>query len=802
MVEIKHGLVPMVFNAGICFLLTGTGLVCYGSDNRKLQNTGIAIGGVLVGLTGLTLLEHLIDRSIGIDLATVHTWYDYGNTRPGRMAPNTALSFTLIGWVFLLWRRVEARAKAIAVILLTFCVLALGLTGLVGYLLAPDLLFGWARSGRMAIHTASGIILSAMGLYVTLSNSRWYASGQFFTEDSKIRLLSAGILLIVTATSGLTGFVLLQGSYEHSLSSRLEALLRDRTVLFRSVTSEVSHHATQIVALTGMDMQAKRLLADPLDKVAAIPFDALARRLIDQGYRGVMLESVRGTRLRMVGDLPSAPSFSTPLATGNASELLWDRGVVVRTRVALVQDGKPVGSVSIDQVVPALDASFANLERIGKTAELALCVGRDSMLLCLPNGKNASVFQVKLPGMQKSRLPMELALAGGSGIVGTLDYRNENVIAAYGELVPGLGLVVKQDAKEAYASIREALISGAPIILIVSVLGSIMLYSQLNPLITRMWNSERRADDSAIEMRTIMEAAGDGIITIDHLGSIQSANVAACSMFGYGKEELIGQNVTRLMPAKNRHAHSEGLARVVAGSPSTMLGTPNIQVEGLKKTGHLFPIELTINAVPLSGKSLFVGLMRDITVRKAIEEKLSRLAQFDTLTGLPNRALFMDRLASAALRARRASATMAVMFVDLDGFKLINDSFGHQGGDSVLVQVAERLSSTVRKTDTVARLAGDEFTVILESLTNTEEDVKMIAQKINKLFQTPFRIAGQDARVTVSIGVVIYDGRDGDIDVNDLLRGADEQMYLTKTNGKNAFNLTRAEPRLPVQDIT
>jgi len=167
MVEIVKGLVPMVFNTGLGFALAGLCLLLPG----RMQALRTAIGCILVVLCGLTLAEHIADMRLGIDMAWVHHWYDYGNTRPGRMAPNTALGFVLIGAVFVVLRRVESHAAAYTVVVLSFCLLTIGLTGLVGYMLAPDLLFGWSRSARMAIHTALGMITAAIGIW-----TRWAGS--------------------------------------------------------------------------------------------------------------------------------------------------------------------------------------------------------------------------------------------------------------------------------------------------------------------------------------------------------------------------------------------------------------------------------------------------------------------------------------------------------------------------------------------------------------------------------------------------------------------------------------------------
>jgi len=154
---------------------------------------------------------------------------------------------------------------------------------------------------------------------------------------------------------------------------------------------------------------------------------------------------------------------------------------------------------------------------------------------------------------------------------------------------------------------------------------------------------------------------------------------------------------------------------------------------------------------------------------------------------LPNRALFLERLADAVLGTAQSGAAVALMFLDLDGFKQVNDTLGHQGGDELLIKFSRRLSSLVRKTDTMARLAGDEFTIVLADLMRPDEEARAVAAKIVASMRQPFSIAGRDVTVTVSLGLVIH--RSGSGDVSELLRRADLEMYAAKHAGKNTYRM-------------
>lgn len=332
--------------------------------------------------------------------------------------------------------------------------------------------------------------------------------------------------------------------------------------------------------------------------------------------------------------------------------------------------------------------------------------------------------------------------------------------------------------------------------LVVALMSSLLLLGGGALLVVRLRRSKAASTDDAAKMHAIMEAAGDGLVTMDALGRIQSANVAACRIFGYAAGELASTPVSDLIltdaDGDAAPPRPVSIPSLLGASTSELLGSSTIEALGRRKDGSTFPLEFSISSVPLSGQRLFVGVMRDITTRKEAEEDLSRLAQHDSLTGLLNRAMFMNRLDAALVRARRSGRAMAIMFIDLDGFKRINDTAGHEAGDAVLVQTAQRLSATVRKSDTVARLAGDEFTVIVEDLEHGAADARAIAEKIVGAMRAPFVVGGQHQVVTISLGVLACEGGDNTPPAAELLNQADQAMYRAKKSGKDAFQMVEA----------
>jgi diguanylate cyclase (GGDEF)-like protein/PAS domain S-box-containing protein len=768
---------PMVFDTGLCFLILSAAfwLTRRPGAAARWTRTVLAIGPMLLGAANL--LEQVLDRSLAVDLGFLHSWYDYGNTSPGRMAPNTALGFILIGAGILIADRVTSRSRGIGAMVVTFCVLAVGLTGLVGYALRPDLLFDWTRSARMSVTTAAGMTLSSVALRLMWSESPWYLSHRYFREDEKIRLLGPATLVVVAITAALCGFVLQQSAFQRILSSKLQSVLHDRSVLLNSTISQGIQTALTADRLARLTEAARKMLLEPNSAIAAA--SAINAEMISASLRGIAVENGAGALVRKFGNAAATPVLIAPLHDG--LELVWDGELIIRARRQLLRNGERIGSLVMEESTGSLEKALFDTGNLGETGEVAACVQRSTQLLCFPGSRHGVPFTVAVTTGGSRQLPMQLAVAGQTGDVVAVDYRGQNVIAALGSLAPGLGIVVKQDAEELYAIIRRSLQIGVPLFLVIALLGAGLLYLQLKPLTAQMLASEARANEGELQMRTVIETVADGILTFDADCLIEDVNPAICEIFGYEARELIGHRTTMLMPDKNHSATYGRLHEDLKRGLAVLAGERNVKLSGQRKGGSEFPLELTISS--FSGRRSFVGIVRDITERMEAERKLFALGQYDSLTALPNRSLFLERLKSAAARMDRSGAAIALMFIDVDGFKEINDTFGHRGGDDLLIQFAQRLSGAVRDSDTVARLGGDEFTIILEGLSEPRGESRRVADKILASLRRPFLLSGKEVPVTASLGLVLQET--GGFDRADLLARADAAMYAAKHAGKN-----------------
>jgi diguanylate cyclase (GGDEF)-like protein/PAS domain S-box-containing protein len=302
--------------------------------------------------------------------------------------------------------------------------------------------------------------------------------------------------------------------------------------------------------------------------------------------------------------------------------------------------------------------------------------------------------------------------------------------------------------------------------------------------------AEDHLRDSEARLRAILTNAADGVVTIDERGIVESFNPAAERIFSYAAGDVIGRNVKMLMPEPYQSEHDAYVQRYVDGGRGRIIGIGPREVVGRRRDGTTFPIDLAISEMRLDERHLFIGIVRDITERKHAAERLDYLAHYDALTGLPNRALLNDRLRQTTIAAGRHERVVTVMFLDLDRFKTINDTLGHDVGDLVLRTVADRLTACVREGDTVARLGGDEYAIILADMAQSR-DAMGIAQKILDRVREPISLAGHELVISASIGITLYPADDARIE--HLLKNADTAMYRAKEQGRNTYQFYTAD---------
>ena len=295
---------------------------------------------------------------------------------------------------------------------------------------------------------------------------------------------------------------------------------------------------------------------------------------------------------------------------------------------------------------------------------------------------------------------------------------------------------------------------------------------------------QRMAEEELRQAHAIVESAHEGIMVTDENAHIISANPAFTRLTGYPEDEVIGETASILKSNRHDRKFYQGLWQSLQDN-----GSWEGEIWNRHRDGSIHPQRLSITSFTTDwGERRYVGLLTDISIFKEREQKMWRQAHHDALTGLPNRLLLRERLTRAIIQARRHHDRLALLFVDLDDFKPINDRFGHAAGDAVLEAVAERMQDCVRESDTVARLAGDEFAILIDRISN-DQSALVVARKLQEAITEAVEWDGHTLRVTASIGMATYPDH-GD-NARDLLDAADQAMYHIKRAGKGGVGHRR-----------
>lgn len=292
----------------------------------------------------------------------------------------------------------------------------------------------------------------------------------------------------------------------------------------------------------------------------------------------------------------------------------------------------------------------------------------------------------------------------------------------------------------------------------------------------------KRAEEQMQLAALVYKTSSEGMMITDADGMIMAVNPAFTQITGYAPDEVIGKTPRILRSGRHDQAFYQAMWQELKAT-----GKWQGEILDRRKDGSVYPKWLSINTTSGEGGSVLrrVAQFYDMTEKKKSEEVIWRQANFDTLTGLPNRQMFMDRLGQEIKKSHRAGLPLALMFLDLDRFKEVNDTLGHDVGDLLLKEAASRLSSCVRDSDTVARLGGDEFTIILGEQGELGS-VERIAQDILRKIAQPFHLGSEAVYVTTSIGITFYPEDATDMDT--LIKHADQAMYAAKSQGRNRYN--------------
>ena len=629
-------------------------------------------------------------------------------------------------------------------------------------------------------------------------------------HQHRIILVAAAILIIAALLVSIGVFAVMQHHTEALLSNSLQSSLHNRVQLTQ-IEIHSNYDRTVFVASRPVLIdRVQQTNTGAKDAVTGLTINDIAQSLLT-GFTAIALYNKNGVEIAHAGTFVTQSAMTVPLNLPEQTQLMWDGQLILHTVVKMKQSGHIAGTVITETFLPISTNAFKEANRLGKTEELRLCAPLGARMRCFPSKLYRTVMIAPQYAPDGHRLPMAHGLAGETGLTIDNDYRNRMVVAAYAPVDKlGLGMVLKIDRAELYASIWYQLRFLIPLLLVVITVILLLLRWLVSPLIARLVRSETDATGMSVDLRNserrlraLLDNVDEGIVSISEQGIIELFNPGAERMFGYSNAAVLGQNVSMLMPEPYHSAHDGYLAQYRQTGQAHIIGVGR-EVQGLRCNGEIFHMDLRISEFHLDGRRQFIGITRDISERKEFESRLQYQASHDVLTSLPNRTLFQDVLRLATSRALRNEKLLAVMFLDLDKFKYINDTLGHEYGDLLLKEIANRLSATLRKSDLVAhgdalvaRQGGDEFTILLQDI-STVHYISQIAEKILAAIAKPFSAAGHEIHVTASIGITVFPF--DDTDIGQLLQNADIAMYRAKEYGQNNYQFYTAAMNVFMQE--
>ncbi|WP_305824895.1 EAL domain-containing protein [Massilia brevitalea] len=347
----------------------------------------------------------------------------------------------------------------------------------------------------------------------------------------------------------------------------------------------------------------------------------------------------------------------------------------------------------------------------------------------------------------------------------------------------GRSYVVAFHPTAAYAASERGVASWTMLsagLLLTGLLGALLLLvsGERAAVEAQVLDRTARLRDREARLEAILDNAADAMLTVDANGTVVSANAATARLFGYPAQHLVGLPFGSLVPAGVDGDASVQLTRLSQSTPDDCV------LEGRNARAEVFPLSISVAPVQLQREQFFVCILRDLTEQQRSQEHIYRLAHHDVLTGLENRVALNVRLEQQLATARRHNEPAAVLFIDLDHFKKINDSLGHAAGDKLLVGAAERMKDLLRDVDTLARLGGDEFIIVLAGPL-TPDSVTGVAVRLVESLSQPYQLAGHTAHSGASVGVALFPD-DGE-DAATLIRHADMAMYAAKHEGRGNF---------------
>jgi len=779
------------FNTAILLALIGIWLAI---SLRYSNESGIAalIAIVLVVFPLLVLFEHAAGIDLKIDLMPQHRWVKSSNPVLGMLAPNTALFFIAIGLILAGERWKGFSLKGLPLLFLHIAILVLPLQSLFGYVLDLEWMYRWFGFNRMSLTTAIGALIAAIGVVLaTHPKPR-------FDDARLINTLAISILALVAFVTGITSFAMFKSGMELSIRKNLDAVADAKAVYLEGKLQ----HGQRLAQTTAADPIFRTILVsrgtirqEQLTQLQQnLASDALAF-----GLAFVQLRDKNGQVIAQVGIPSETSDIELPVHTSGSgdSALVWAGTLIYRHVAPIAVEGRQIGSVVIEQELAEVERDFLATGDMGKSGEFALCGWQgDDTIGCMPSRLTFKSTYVPLYSNGVPTFPIGHAMLGQSGHAEGKDSRGVLVLASYRPVgTSGIGLVAKMDSEEIY----EPLISRGTWLLllpvVVLILSAYLIKIILSPIADRLQASEQSARYHAEKvsealrnlelqqalLRSLTDAMPTLVSYIDRNETYQYCNEHYLHMFGIRFEEIIGKSVKEFFGEEGYAAAKPYLDRAFKGEITWFERQIVAQGEPRILEGRYVP--------QVDNKGTVTGLYVtawDATEIRQRERHLSDQASRDSLTGLMNRPALLTSVEREIAEHYTRRDGLALLFLDIDRFKQVNDTYGHAVGDELLVAFANRVRGTVRETDYVARFGGDEFVVLL-TLLDSSQAAEQVTKKIILSVTQPIKLSGVDYSISTSVGIAYIHNLS--LSAAELLAKADEQLYAAKQAGRDTYRL-------------
>ncbi len=767
----------MVFNAGLCFALAALALLVDGLPPVARRRLQMAAGMAIATLSAGVLLAHAVGSELGINWPVLHLWLADGTAQVARMATTTGIGFVVTGVVLVLKHRVKARHHVFILCSCNLAIGAMGLSALAGHILGLRYLYTDYWLAQMAPGTAAGFVLLSVGLWTVWRGESWNEPLLIRSEAARILLASTIIMTSIATVCGFAAFVLMQRSAEQAVTRELVRTLDHKGALIADLVAARTAEAERFAArhYTGAAVRVLAASSRRADGLAKL--ESAAAQALVHGFSGAAVQDRKGEVIAKAGEVVRYPDVALRVRAAGRAELIWSDEFLLANEIEISEGGAVIGTVILQTRMPQLASLLTDIPELGATGELLVCAQSTKQIGCLPTRlrPHPLFLQANTRGS-----PISFAFAGRTGHTRFTDSRGYDAIVAYGPIEPlGVAAVLRENTSDLYAPIREQLMYIVPFIAILLVAGVVIMRCFIMPLARKLAVSQTRLK---------LALSGSHLALWDW--DVKSGRVYLSAHWN----EMVGGDArtsTRSFEQLRELVHPDDMPRLSNHLRAVLKGLRSqycVDHRVRTAAGEWKWIHSVGKVVERSadGRALrLIGTNADIHSRKQMELLAAHQAKHDALTGLPNRLLLAQRLKRAVARCRCHQRLMAVMYLDLDDFKIVNDESGHLVGDLLLKAFAARLADCVRQTDTVARLGGDEFAVVLEAL-SSEQAGRCIAQHIVAAMHRPFALDGRIYRVTASVGIAFFDGSGG-MDEHALLKEADDALYGAKAAGRDQY---------------